>query len=89
VTVDLQGLTHTYRLDLGANAMCAAEEATGLPWRQLLRRFRAKRPDPAVVRGFLTATLVDVPLADARAYRRVLRDLGGVALLRDAVKGLV
>ncbi len=87
-TIALRGKTRTYRLSLATNALCEAEAATGLRFADMLKTFRKKRPDPAIVRRFLEAALVDCPMPDARTYTRVLRDLGGVRLLRAAVKGL-
>lgn len=69
--------------------MADLEDAVGLPIRDVLKRFRAKRPDPVLVRRFLRAVLVGGDQMDDRSISRALRDIGGVSAIRAAVKGLV
>jgi hypothetical protein len=88
VAAVLRGGHQTYPISLGVNALCAIEELTGLPWAQVVREIRHKRPKRDVVHGFLRAVLVNGTDLESAAVTRILRDIGGVRILQAAMKGV-
>lgn len=83
----LQGTTQTYELDgLGLNARCRVEDLTGRPFDAVLRELAGKRrPQPATVRAFLSALLLQ-PATAPDQIDPVLKDIGGVAVIRRAAQ---
>ena len=84
----LQGATRTYQFDgLGLNARCRIEELTGRPFVDVLRELGGKRrPRPETARDFVAALLVDPPCASITHASAVLRDIGGLPVIRRAAK---
>jgi len=84
--IELRGAERTYQLDCSSiNALCRLEELTGRRYEAVIRELRGTRAKTATVRAFVAAALVEQP-ETLDAVDPILKDIGGVRVIRKAVR---
>jgi hypothetical protein len=84
--IELRGAARTYHLDCASfNALCRLEELTGRRYEAVMRELRGTRATTATVRAFVAAALVDPP-DTLDEVDPILKDIGGVRVIRQAVR---
>jgi hypothetical protein len=88
--VILQGAHREYRFDhFGLNARCRVEEVTGRPYVDVLRELAGRtRPRKETALAFLSALLIDPPELTPVSLDPILKDLGGMPMVRQAAQAV-
>ena len=85
----LQGAERTYQFDLSnTNRKCKLEEATGMPFEDVLAAIRRRRTPVTVLRQFIRCGLVDPPDVSLEEAGQIMDDIGGAPVIQQAVRGL-
>ncbi len=86
--IELKGITGTYAINVGTNALCRLEEATGKGFTEVLAELQQPSPRITLIRQFIRATLVIPPKPSLEEAGAIMDDIGGIAVIAAALEGL-